>query len=106
MNRGEFNAIHAFLTEQAGGSGIFYVEIPVFGTSAGGYGEYINYSNSTKLHMVKSDGVDVYPDQLVSGGTVEMNNVYMRCSLKNNIQEIKYSDDGTVRFEIDVEERL
>lgn len=106
MQRANFNAIHAFLMEQEGASGIFYVKIPVFGTTAGAAGEYINYSNSDKLYMVKSDGVDVYPDQLVSGGTPEMNDVYLRCSLKSSVQVIEYGSDGTVRIEIDVVERI
>jgi len=106
MNKGDFNEIHAFLMEREGANGIFYIKIPTFGSSAGATGEYINYSNSDKLYMVKSNGVDVYPDQLVPGGTVEMNNVYMRCSLKNDVQVISYGRDGIVRLELDVVERI
>jgi len=105
MNRGAFNAIHAFLMEREGSSGIFYIKIPVFGDTAGATGEYYNYDNSTKLYMAKSDGGD-YPDKLVAGGTVEIDDVYMRVSLKNNVQVIEYGTDGTVRLEIDVEERI
>ena len=105
MNRGDFNAIQAFILEQEGGSGIFYIKIPVFGTSAGATGEYYNYDNSTKLYMTKSDGGD-YPDKLVPGGTIEIDDVYMRVSLKNSLQVIEYGTDGTVRIEIDVEERI
>ncbi len=106
MQRESFSAIHAFLMEREGANGIFYVKIPVFGTTPGAAGEYINYSNSTKLYMVKSDGVNTYPDQLIAGGTVEMNNVSLRCSLKSNVQIIEYGTDGTVRIEIDVVERI
>jgi hypothetical protein len=106
MNKGAFNAIHAFLMEQDGSNGIFYVQIPTFGTTHGVAGEYVNYSNHTKMYMVKSDGVDTYPDQIVTGGTVVSNVTYLRCSLRNSVQVIEYGTDGTVRLEIDVMERL
>lgn len=106
MNSGAFNAIHAFLMEQEGTSGIFFIEIPTFGDTAGVAGEYINFSNHNKLYMVKSDGIDTYPDQLVTGGTVNSSQTYMRVSLRNSVQVIKYGSDGTVRLEIDVVERL
>ena len=106
MNRGAFNEIHAFLMEREGSNGIFYIEIPTFGDTHGATGEYINYNNHTKTYMVKSGGVDTYPDQLVSGGTAVSNVTYMRVSLRNNVQVIEYGQDGTVRLEIDVEERL
>lgn len=106
MNRGAFNEIHAFIMEQEGSSGIFYIEIPTFGDTHGVAGEYINYSNHTKTYMVKTGGVDTYPDQLVTGGTVVSNVTYMRVSLRNDVQVIEYGTDGTVRLEIDVVERL
>ena len=106
MNRGAFNDIHAFIMEQEGSNGIFYIEIPTFGDTHGVAGEYINYSNHTKTYMVKSDGVDTYPDQLVTGGTVVSNVTYMRVSLRNDVQVIEYGTDGTVRLELDVVERL
>lgn len=105
MTRTQFAPIHTFLMEQAGMSGLFYIKIPVFGATAGAAGEYYNYDNSTKLYMCKTDGGD-YPTKLVSGGTAEINNVYMRVSLKSDVQSIEYGRDGLVRFEIDVMERL
>ena len=55
--------------------------------------------------MTKSDGGD-YPAKLVAGGTAEINNVFMRVSLKSDVQVIEYGRDGLVRFEIDVMERI
>lgn len=104
MTRSEFSPIHAFLMEQAGMSGVFFIKIPVFGTSSTGVGEYYNYTNSTKLYMRKTNGGD-YPIKL-GGGSAVTNNVYMRVSLKSDIQSIEYGRDGLVRFEIDVMERL
>tara|TARA_B110000977_G_scaffold185289_1_gene249963 strand:+ start:576 stop:1046 length:471 start_codon:yes stop_codon:yes gene_type:complete len=105
MNRGAFNEIHAFLMERDASS-IFYVEIPTYGTTHGVAGEYINYNNHSKMYMVKTGGVDTYPDQLVTGGTVVSNVTYLRCSLRNSVQVIEYGTDGTVRLEIDVVERI
>ena len=105
MNRGAFNEIHAFLMERTPND-IFYIQIPAFGDTHGVAGEYINYSNHSKMYMVSSDGVNTYPDQLVAGGTAVSNETYMRVSLRNNVQVIEYGQDGTVRLEIDVEERL
>lgn len=106
MNKGAFNDIHAFLMEQEGSNGIFFVEIPTFGTTHGVSGEYVNFSNHNKMYMVKSNGVDTYPDVLVSGGSVVSNVTYLRCSLKNNLQVIDYGSDGIVRLELDVVERI
>lgn len=105
MTRTQFSAIHAFLMEQAGMSGVFYIKLPVFGSAAGATGEYYNYSTHSKLYMTKSDGGD-YPAKLVAGGTAEINNVFMRVSLKSDVQVIEYGRDGLVRFEIDVMERI
>lgn len=106
MNKSAFNEIHAFLMEQEGSSGIFYIQIPTFGDTHGVAGEYINYTNHDKMYMVKSDGVDTMPDVLVTGGTPVSNATYMRCSLKNSVQVITYGQDGVVRLEVDVEERI
>jgi len=106
MNRGAFNEIHAFLMEQEGSNGIFYIEIPTFGTTHGVAGEYVNFSNHTKTYMVKTGGVDTLPDVLVTGGSTVSGVTYMRVSLRNSVQMIEYGQDGTVRLEIDVEERL
>lgn len=106
MNRGDFNEIHAFLMEREGPSGIFYIEIPTFGDTHGVAGEYINYDNHTKTYMVKTGGVDTYPDQIVTGSTTVTSTTYMRVSLRNDVQVIEYGTDGTVRLEIDVVERL
>ena len=105
MTRTQFAPIHAFLMEQAGMSGLFYIKIPVFGTAAGAVGEYYTYSSHTKVYMCASDGGD-YPTKLVAGGTPEIDTVYMRVSLKSDVQSIEYGRDGLVRFEIDVMERL
>ena len=106
MNRSAFNEIHAFLMEQEGANGIFYIQIPTFGDTAAVAGEYVNYTNHVKTYMVKSGGVDTYPDQLVTGGAVDSAGTYMRVSLKNDVQVIEYGADGIVRLEIDVMERL
>ena len=106
LNRGDFNAIPAFLMEREGANGIFYIEVPVFGDTHGDVGEYINYNNHDKLYMVKTGGVDTYPDQIVSGGTAVSGVTYMRCSLRNSVQVVEYGSDGTVRLEVDVEERI
>lgn len=106
MNRGAFNEIHAFLMEQEGSNGIFYIEIPTFGTTHGVAGEYVNFSNHTKTYMVKTGGVDTLPNVLVTGGTTVSGVTYMRVSLRNSVQMIEYGQDGTVRLEIDVEERI
>ena len=45
---------------------------------------------------------DTSPEKL----TLVLSNVYMRVSLMNNVQVIKYDTDGTVRLEIDVVERI
>ena len=106
MQNQEFGPIIAFLNEQDGMNGIFYVRIPTLSGSEGSTGEYVNYNNHDKLYQVASNGVDTIPDTLVTGGTVVTSTVYMRCSLANDIQTISYNPDGTVRIEIDLVERI
>ena len=108
MTKSEFGEIAAFLNEQEGCNGIFFVRIPQLGDTLGAAGEYVNYDNHNKLYQIKSDGVNVYPDAIVdvTSATQVNNPVYLRCSLKGNVQQITYSADGFVRFEIDLVERL
>lgn len=106
LKKSEYGALLSFLNEQDGKNGIFYITIPVFGSAAGNAGEYANYSNHTKLYQIKADGTNTLPDLLVTGGTKVTNAVYMRVSLRNDIQEVKYEQDGFVRLEIDVVERI
>ena len=106
MQKTDFGEIIAFLNEQDGMNGIFYVRIPTLSGSEGSAGEYVNYDNHTKLYQVASNGVDTVPDTLVTGGNVVTNAVYMRASLANDIQTVNYNPDGTVRIEIDLVERI
>ena len=106
MQKQEFGQLKSFLNEQDGQNGIFYVRIPTLSGSEGSTGEYVNYSNHTKLYQVASNGVDTIPATLVSGGNVVTNTVYMRASLTNDVQVVSYGPDGTVRIEIDLVERI
>ncbi len=106
MQQQEFGEIISFLNEQDGQNGIFYIRIPTLSGSEGSKGEYVNYDNHTKLYQVASNGVDTIPDTLVAGGNVVTSTVYMRVSLANNVQTVNYGNDGTVRIEIDVVERI
>lgn len=106
MNRNQFHDLHAFLMQQSGSNGIFYVEIPTFGDTHGAVGEYVNYDDHAKMYMVPHGEAAVYPEQLVAGGTIVPSVTYMRCSLRNNVQFIEYNSEGVVRMEVDVEERL
>ena len=177
MQKATFGAITAFLNEQDGQNGIFYVRVPQLGSTQGAAGEYVNYTNHTKLYQVDSAGTGVTPavlyavsntvltgaidttastavvgvgtlfttelivgDSILVGGETrivsaitdnlnltvsvafsdlvndttpervvapqETASVYMRCSLSSNIQKISYGDDGTVRLEIDLVERI
>jgi len=76
MTREQFSPIHAFLMEQEGSQGIFYIQIPTFSNSATAAGEYVNYSGSTKLFMLKSDGTTLpflYPSTTVSHAVTVVN---------------------------------
>lgn len=106
MQKQQFGEIIAFLNEQDGQNGIFYVRIPTLSGSEGSTGEYVNYDNHTKLYQVASNGVDTIPDTLVTGGNVVTNAVYMRASLTSDVQVVSYGNDGTVRIEIDIVERI
>lgn len=107
MTRSQFSPIHAFLMEQEGMAGIFYIQIPTFSDSPTNAGEYANYNNHNKLYML-TGATTTMPEQITSGGSLVNSGtgVYARVSLARGITEIQYAEDGFVRFEVDLVERL
>ena len=103
----EFAALEAFLTSRSRND-IFYVEIPApTGTAGEIVGNYINYDNDTKLHKVTEiSPTVVYPLMRNVGGNIVSNSVYLKCSRSRDIQAVKLSSDGFVRFEVDLVERI
>lgn len=105
MDKSEFGPIVSFLEELGGKNGIFYVEIPPVTDQAGNVvGNMANYSNDTKLHRITSTGT--FPDGRNVGGILVTDPVYLRCSLKNDVQAVRHSKDGFTRFELDLVERI
>ena len=108
MRRDQFGPIHAFLEANARPN-IFYVQVdPMTGTAGEIVGNHINFDNDTKLHLITSisPSTAVTPPMRNVGGLIISNPVYMRCSLKNDVQQISLGKDGLVRFEINLVERI
>lgn len=108
MRRNQFGPIQAFLEANARPN-IFYVQIdPMTGVAGEIVGNHVNFDNDTKLHLVAATTplTTVTPSMRNVGGLVVSNPVYMRCSLKNELQQLSLGKDGLVRFEINLVERI
>lgn len=108
MRRDQFGPIRAFLEDNARPK-VFYVEVdPLTGVAGEIVGNHINFDNDTKLHLVTGATplTTVTPPMRNIGGLIVSSPVYMRCSLKNDVQKLSLAKDGLVRFEINLEERI
>jgi hypothetical protein len=87
---------------------IFYVEVPATTKTAGAVsGNMINFDNDTKLYEVVSTGPLVTtPGEILGGGIAGGTPAYLKCSKRRDVQEVKLDDDGFVRLEIDLRERI
>lgn len=78
-------------------------------------GEYYNINHVTNANQLVqylgTDGPTPVVRPLVRAGTTpllsawNLRDPYLRCSLKNDVQEVTYADDGFVRLEVDLVER-
>jgi hypothetical protein len=109
MTRAQFAPISAFLAAQGGRNGIFYVPVPETLSGAPGRvtGNLATFDNDWKLHLI-TDGATgaVEPPARASGGTLQTSGIRMRCSLMDDVQEIRLGNRGLIRFELDLVERL
>lgn len=108
MRRDQFGSIQAFLEENARPN-IFYVQVgPMTGVAGEIVGNHVNFDNDTKLHLITgtTPSTTVTPPMRNVGGLIISNPVYMRCSLKNDVQKISLGKDGLVRFEMNLVERI
>ena len=108
MRRDQFGAIQAFLEENAR-PGIFYVQVePLTGVVGTHVGNHVNFNNDSKLHLVTASNPTplVTPPMRNIGGLLISDLVYMRCSLKSDVQKINLDKDGLIRFEINLVERI
>jgi len=110
MRLGDFAALNAFLESQEGKNGIFYVKMPnnYSGASGAVIGNFANYNNDTKLHLITGTSpIVTNPAGRVPGGSLVTSNVYMRCSLARDVQQVKIDKRNLIsRFEIDLIERV
>ena len=109
MTRAQFSPLNAFVTALGGRNGVFNVTIPDdMSGRAGEYtGNFANFSNDWKLHLLTSDApATVTPPARLAGGIIITSPVYMRCSLAGDVQQVRLDKTGLVRFELDLVERL
>lgn len=111
MKPSDFAALNAFITSRGGKNGIFYVRMPNNHSGQTGVkiGNFANYDNDTKLHLITAEGVspETYPAARVAGGNLVANDVYLRCSLARDLHDVVVDRINLIsRFEIDLIERL
>lgn len=98
----------AFLEDQWGVDGIFYVKIPLLTDVAGlNIGNMMNFDNDTKLFRITGTGPLVtQPIERIGGGLPVTSAVYLRCSLARDALETVYRKDDRVGFDVDLKERI
>jgi len=108
MRRDQAAPLITYLHEMQGRHGIFRVKLPQLTGQAGQVvGNFLNFSNDTKLHMVTVESpLEVTPLARNGGGVVDANSPYIQCSLAGDMQQIELGRNGLIRLEIDLVERL
>ena len=108
MRQDQAAALIAYLHQMQGRHGIFGVKLPqLTGQSGQVVGNFLNFANDTKLHMVTVDSpLEVEPLPRNGGGVLDANSPYIQCSLAGDVQQIELGRNGLIRLEIDVVERL
>lgn len=122
MYPSEFAPILTFLEDLGGRNAIFGIELPDIAGSPGFVvGNFVNANTHDKLYRIKSVGavgaatsvsvasglVGTVPAALDAGANLTITSQpVIRVSLASDVIESSYGDDGFVRYEIDVKERI
>lgn len=109
MKRSDAAGLIAFLQSRQGRNSIFKVEITGLAASTGNVAaNFANVDDDTKLHMIA--GTDptttLFPSPRLTGATLFTDQVFMRASLQNDVQEVTLGREGLIRLGIDLIERL
>ena len=105
----------AFIAARGGRNGVFYIRVPkLVAGIAPAQGQFVNLIDDERLYMatrVVDDGLELTPVPLsvavpVPLASVESLNVYLRCSLSDDVQSFESDRVGYYRYELRVVERL
>lgn len=109
MKRSDAAPLIAFLQSREGRNSIFIVEVTGLAASTGSTAaNFANVDDDTKLHLItESDPLTLLtPAPRFSGATVFTDQVFMRASLQNDVQEVSLVRNGLIGLSIDLTERL
>ena len=109
MKRSDAAPLIAFLQSREGRNSVFKVEISGLAATAGSnVANFANVDDDTKLHLItETDPTPVLsPEPRFSGATLFTDQVFMRASLQQDVQEIALARTGLIQPRIDLIERL
>lgn len=118
MHHTQISPIISFLEQCEGQHQEFRVPIfPLTGQYGLAIGQYVNFDNDVKLHMVTETtptAVVTPPARFENGAMIipqtqnpaDVDTVYMVCSLKQDVQTVDVDNRGLVRLSLDLVERL
>ncbi len=109
MKRSDAHALIAFLQSRQGRNSIFKVEITGLAAAVGNnVANFANVDDDTKLHLIAETNPTTVlsPSPRFTGATVFTDQVFMRASLQNDVQEVLLGKDGLIQLSVDLIERL
>lgn len=111
LRRDQLAPIIAFLERQEGRYGIFRVQVPTdmagqVGDVPGNFANVVGDSLNKLYRVTGSPGDLAVMPTPPSGSSFTTSGVQMRCSLKNDAQQIVLGRTGLIRLEIDLIERV
>lgn len=108
MREEHFREVQAFLEDQQGRHGIFYVKLSQPDPAAGqAVGNFCTFDNSEKLFRIKQvvPSLATFPEAPAGYLTVETTDIYIRCSLAKDSFSTTTDKAGLVQITLDLVER-
>jgi len=110
MRRDQAGPLLAFLEEQEGKHQAFFVPVDqLTGQASTVVGNFANYDNDSKLHMITGTSpTTVSPPAREAGGSlvVSPSPVYLYCSLAGDVHTVSLDRKGLIKISIDLVERV
>ncbi len=109
MKRNDAAPLIAFLQSREGRNSIFKVEITGLAAAVGNnVANFANVDDDTKLHLISETNPTTIlsPTPRFAGATIFTDQVFMRASLQNDVQEVSLGRNGLIELRVDLIERL
>ncbi|MBL4837133.1 MAG: hypothetical protein JKY34_06100 [Kordiimonadaceae bacterium] len=109
MRKDQAGPLLAFLQEQEGRFGIFFVPVDQLSGQAGEVvGNYANFDEALyhKLHMITATSPTAVNPPYNGTGVIQTDPAYMRCSLTSDTQNVSLDRKGLIKISLNLVERF